>query len=284
MTARSTHLKFVAGAAGAAALAIGAVAAPAVAAAGDVTFTYNCSAPVGATQVTINPGTFPSSIVAGQTVPATGMTLAVTLSQTQLLTLEGATADHIRGSLSSTGAFSYSGTLPSTALDNPPPAEGQTIQATGVTGTLRPTSAGSYTVKAATASGSLTASNSGTDIATFNPTCTPPTNGSNDLATVAVTKDTTKTTVKSAYAKSKKTATETATVKSHFGLKPTGSVKFVLTKGSTTKKITAKVNSKGKAVAKFTKITKSGKYKVVATYGGNAALKKSSGTVKFTVK
>lgn len=103
-------------------------------------------------------------------------------------------------------------------------------------------------------------------------------------ATVKVVKDTTKAAVTAAsYSKAKKKTTASAKVTSHFGLKPTGSVKFVLKKGTTTvKSFMATVNSKGVAKGVLAKTLKKGKYSVTAKYLGNANLKASATSAKKT--
>jgi hypothetical protein len=110
-------------------------------------------------------------------------------------------------------------------------------------------------------------------------------NGANP-ATIAVSKDTSKTTVKASYAKAKKTATGVAVVKGkNFGLAGTGSVKMTLKRGTAKiKTITVKLNSKGVAKGVFKSVTKKGKYKIVTVFTGSAGLKGSTGTsATFTV-
>ncbi len=104
-------------------------------------------------------------------------------------------------------------------------------------------------------------------------------------ATVAVSKDGSKTTTKASYNAKKDVATGTATVKgSKFKLAGTGKVKFTLKKGSkTVKSITASLK-KGKATAAFKHVKAKGKYSITAKYAGNAALKGSSGKATFKVK
>ena len=76
----------------------------------------------------------------------------------------------------------------------------------------------------------------------------------------------------------------TAKVRSHFGLKATGKVKFVLKRG-THKVVTQKSKLNKKGIAKFMQmnVRKHGKYTLKATYLGNKALKTSSGKDTFTV-
>jgi hypothetical protein len=100
-------------------------------------------------------------------------------------------------------------------------------------------------------------------------------------ATVKVVKDKTTTTV-GASSKAKHSVTGTAKVKSHFGLKAKGSVKFRLMKGSKTIKSVTKTLKKQAAKATFTGV-KSGKYTVKAKYLGSKTLKSSSGSHGVTV-
>lgn len=100
-------------------------------------------------------------------------------------------------------------------------------------------------------------------------------------ATVKVVKDSTKTAV-GATSKVKHTVVGTAKVKSHFGLKATGKVKFSLMKGSKAIKSVTKTLKKQAAKATFTGV-KAGKYTVKAKYLGSKALKSSSGSHGVTV-
>lgn len=84
--------------------------------------------------------------------------------------------------------------------------------------------------------------------------------------------------------KGKKNGKATIKVKVTGKNKPTGKVKFVVKKGK--KKVftkTKKLNKKAVAKVKVKKLKK-GKYKVVATYKGNATNKKSKANKKFRVK
>jgi hypothetical protein len=100
-------------------------------------------------------------------------------------------------------------------------------------------------------------------------------------ATVNVVKDKTKTTV-GASSKAKHSVTGTAKVKSHFGLKATGKVKFSLMKGSKTIK-TATIKLKKQAAKATFSAVKAGKYTVKAKYLGSKTLKASSGSHGVTV-
>ena len=69
-----------------------------------------------------------------------------------------------------------------------------------------------------------------------------------------------------------------------FGLAGTGKVKFLLKKGTRTiQSKTDTLNKKGIASVAFTGVKKKGKYKIVAKFGGDKALKASSGSDTFTV-
>ena len=133
------HLKLV-GAAGAAALAIGTVASPAVAAAQDLTYTCDV---LGPTSATLNPGSIPNSLVAGQTSKRT-MTMVVHLNDLQTQAAHGL-GDSVSGSLVAAGtnkSFPFNMTIP----NQPIPASGATdINASGP-GKIRPLSAGTWKV------------------------------------------------------------------------------------------------------------------------------------------
>jgi hypothetical protein len=74
-------------------------------------------------------------------------------------------------------------------------------------------------------------------------------------------------------------------VKSHFGLKVTGKVKFILKKGThKIKTMKDKLNKKGVAKVKFSGVKKPGKYSITAKYGGSANMKGSSDKATFKVK
>lgn len=99
--------------------------------------------------------------------------------------------------------------------------------------------------------------------------------------TIAVAKAGTKTVASVKYAKSKKLFKLKAKVKAP--VKATGTVKFAVTKnGKKFKTVKAKVNKRGVATAKVTKVKK-GKYVIKATYSGNKNLKSSTGKVKKRV-
>src|SRR6185503_1726657 len=110
-------------------------------------------------------------------------------------------------------------------------------------------------------------------------------NATSEPATVAVTKDGSKTVTKASYSAKKDVATGTAKVAgSKFKLAGTGKVKFTLKKGTKTIKSVTEKLKKGKATAHFTKVKAKGKYSITAKFGGDAGLKGSSGKASFTVK
>jgi hypothetical protein len=102
-------------------------------------------------------------------------------------------------------------------------------------------------------------------------------------ATVKVVKDRTKTTVGASFSKAKHSITGTAKVKSHFGIKAKGKVKFQLMKGTKTIKTVTKKLKRQAAKATFSGVTKAGKYTVKAKYLGSSNLKASSGSKSVIV-
>jgi hypothetical protein len=150
--------------------------------------------------------------------------------------------------------------------------------------TLAPVKAGTYKVFVGTAVAFIQGYNASGPANSITLPCTPPTDGSNQFGTIAVKKDKTKTAVAATYSSAKDMAKGTAKVKSHFGLKATGKVKFTLLRG-THKVVTQKSKLNKKGIAKFMEmnLTKHGKYTLKATYLGSKALKTSSGTDTFKV-
>lgn len=271
MSARSTQIKLV-GAAGAAALVVATLGSPALAA--DKTFAYTCTT-LGPVGVNYDAGTLPTSMVAGQKVTQAA-TLTVNLVAEQVQGVEdNYLATNVGGSAANTNAgdpLSFAFALPTTDLPDPA-ADIAIVSSTG-TETLRPVTAGEWTVAPGDLSAPLTLSTPGGDVqATV--TCLAPTDGSNALGTIKVTKDTTTTKLSHTYNAKRHIVGGTATVKSHYGLRATGKVTFVLKKG--TKRIGKVVASvkNGKAKASFKKVTKAGKYTLTASYGGNGGLKGS---------
>lgn len=112
------------------------------------------------------------------------------------------------------------------------------------------------------------------------------TQASSKTVKVAVSKASTSTKV-SAVKVVKKGKKVTVSTKTAFpsGVSKTGTVKFVIKRGSkTVAKGTAKVSSSGVATFAAKKLTKKGKYKVTATYAGSSNVSASSGKKSFVVK
>jgi len=105
-------------------------------------------------------------------------------------------------------------------------------------------------------------------------------------ATVAVSKDKSKTKTTASYNAKKDVATGKAKVSGKkFGLTGTGKVKFTLMKGKkTVKSMKAKINKKGVATAAFKKVKAKGTYTIAASFKGDGGLKGSSGKDSFKVK
>jgi len=272
MPVRKNHLKLVVGAAGAAALTIGTVAA-AFATSRDIK--YSC-ATLGATNVSLDVGSIPTKMVAGQKSKRT-MHMVVHLTDPQVTPARGQT---VSGTVTSSGAkktFPFNMKIPQQTV---PIGTGPVDITASGPGTIRPLTAGTWVVKAGDLAASLTISNLGT----IPDTCAAPTNPSRVFGTIAVAKDTTTTTAGATYKASRHLAIGKAKVRSHFGLRATGKVKFTLKKG--THKIAAikgKLNKRGIAHAKFKDVKKHGRYSITAKYLGNAALKTSKDKATFTV-
>jgi hypothetical protein len=279
MSLRNTHLKLV-GASSAALLIAGMAASPALAA--PTTVSYTCGPVV--LPITMDPGTLPTSMVAGQkikqpfasaVVHLDAQTVAVAQSQGWTSVAGNSTGD------GSDGGVVYKLNIAQTALPATPqpldlPASGKL--------TLQPVKAGTYKVFAGTSVAFIQGYDASGPTNSITLPCTPPTDGSNQFGTIAVSKDKTKTAVAATYSAAKKMAKGTAKVKSHFGLKATGKVKFTLMRG-THKVITEKTKLNKKGIAKFMEmgLTKKGTYTLKATYLGSKALKTSSGKTTFKV-
>jgi hypothetical protein len=301
MSLRITKNLKLTGAAGAALAITAALSAPALAAGEETAnVSYDCSGfTVPATYAVNQP---PAKIVAGQVVKlGTTATYSLDAGTTAAAPVVlGPTTTQVGGKVTTAPGGKGVGlnlTIARTALANngdgstTAPASGKTL--------LEATKAGSYTLKLGDigkvhlqgydASNAKTGFVDFPDGSTFTPCVNPAgtttlKNGSNDPATVKVVKDKTTTAVTAGYSKAKQQATGTAKVKSHFGLKPTGKVKFTLKKGThVITSITSKLNKKGVAKATFKNVKKAGKYSIVGKYSGNAALKSSKGTDTFSV-
>jgi hypothetical protein len=279
MSLRSTHLKLV-GASSAALLIAGMAASPALAA--PTTVSYTCGPLV--LPITMDPGTLPTSMVAGQKVNHAFSSAVVHLDAQTVGLAEAQGWTSVSGT--STGDGSDGGTvyklnIAQTAVPaSPQPLD---LPASGAL-KLNPTKAGTYKVFAGSSVAFIQGYNASGPANSITLPCTPPADGSNQFGTITVNKDKTKTAVAASYSSAKKMAKGTAKVKSHFGLKPTGKVTFVLMQGShkvATQK--SKLNKKG--VAKFMQmgLTKHGKYTLKATFKGDKALKGSAGKTTFKV-
>jgi hypothetical protein len=307
MSLRTTKNLKLAGASCAALALTAAVTVPALAA-GEFTgsTTYNCNGILPAVTFAMN--TPPAKMAAGQTVK---------VPDKSNFTLDSGTTAFVQGSLgwSKFGGSVSSATkpdsglaliIPKTNLGNNTGGSdpGSTTAHAAGNALLRSTKVGTYTVKFGKVDATLQGYNSDgskhgspvifsdTDPNAFAPACTntdvsgattPQDSGSNP-ATVKVVKDRTHTTVGAAFAKARHQIKAITKVKSRFGLKPTGSVKVILKKGTKTiKTITSKLNSKGVATSVFKNVSKPGKYTVRASYGGSATLRGSSGSTSLTI-
>ncbi len=296
MSVRSKHLKIV-GAAGAAALTVGALSAPALSAPGDLTATatYSClNGAINATgDFTVAPPST-TSLVAGQKVTSAA-TLHVVLPKgaTNLL-INTLGWDHFKGTVHAKVPNKKLGmnlTVPNTAVgataSDPTPAD-----ATG-NAILDYPAAGTFTLRAGNFTATLQGFKNGskvgkpTDVACVAPSgdSTILKDGSDASTTITVVKDTSKTATTAKYAAKKHKATGTAKVKgANYGLPGTGKVKFTLKKGTKTvasKK--GKLNKKGVASVSFKNISKKGKYSISAKFGGDQGLKGSKGKDTFKV-
>lgn len=276
MSLRSKHLKLI-GAAGAAALTIGAVATPAVAASQDLTYTCDL---LDSTSVSLNPGTIPATMVAGQTSKRTmSMVVHLTADQTALAHSFGTSVDGSAVAKGAHNTFPFNMTIPTQTI---PGSGTMDVNASGP-GKIRPLTAGTWTVTAGDMVANLTVH--GTPGTSVSPNCVAPTNATADFGTITVSKDKTTTATSADYNATKNIATGKAKVKSHFGLKPTGSVKFTLKKGThKIKTIADNLNKKGIAKVSFAGVKKPGKYSITAKYGGSSNMKGSSDKATFTVK
>jgi len=292
------------GAAGAAALTLGVVAGPAVAA-GEFTgtTTYNCGNLVPAT-VTFAMNTPPATMAAGQTVKVPEKSDISLDAGTTTLAETALGWSKVSGSVA--GPTSpHSGlqlTFPKTDLGNN--GDGSTTAHAIGNALLRSTKVGTYTVKFGTFDATLQGYNadgskhgdpvvfSDTASNAFGPACvnldpsgtTTPQNAAPAAATVKVVKDKSSTATKASYSAKKHIATGTAKVKGHFGLAGTGKVKFTLKKGAKTVKSVTATLKKGSARAAFKNVKAKGSYTITAAFKGDARLKGSSGKASFKGK
>jgi hypothetical protein len=288
MTVRSKHMKAV-GVTSAALLTIGALSSPAAAVSKN--FDYNCPA-FGAAgpgedsvNADLNPGSFPATMVAGQTVTNAGASMSVNLDQAQTFFAQSV-GTSVSGKVVATGAgnsFPFTMTIPTTPI---PQTVGATMQvpASGPA-KIRPLKAGTWTVKAGPMTANLTVSGGAGGTQSLAVACTAPTDGSATYGTIKVSKDKTTTAATAGYNAKKDVAKGKAKVRSHFGLRATGKVVFILKKG--TKRIAKAsdtLNKKGIATHAFKHVKKHGKYSITAKYVGNSNLKGSSGKDTFRVR
>jgi hypothetical protein len=299
MNLRSSHLK-IAGAAGAAALTAGVLAAPAVSAPGDLTanVAYSCfNGGVNATgDFSVAP---PSStnLVAGQKLPsATTMTMTLPPGATHLL-LTTLGWDSFKGTVHQKAPDKNLGLdlkVPMTDVGTPAGTDGTPTpaQATGNAIVGYP-KAGTFTLQVGNFTATLQGFKNGNKVGKpVDVSCVAPgdatqvlKDGSDQSTTMTVSKDASKTKVSAAYNAKKDKATAKAKVSGkQFGLAGSGKVKFVLKKGTKTLATkSGKLNKKGIAVVAFKNIKAKGKYSVKATFGGSGGLKGSSGKDTFTV-
>jgi hypothetical protein len=281
MSVRSTHLKIV-GAVGAAALTVGALTAPALAAPQDIT--YNCdqgAPPLGPLDTTIDPGTIPAALVAGQKVKR-NVTMTMHLDQTQT-GIAQSIGTSVSGTIKSKGTDALALTFPATPIPGTPGAT-MDVVATGK-GTISSAKAGSIDITTGRVGAVLHLTGGAGGPVDATPSCAQPTDGSQVLGTVTVSKDSSKTTTVAKYAAKTKKATGKATVKgAKYGLAGTGKVKFILKKGTkTVASKSGKLNKKGVASVAFKNVKAKGNYSITAKFAGDNGLKKSSGKDTFKV-
>lgn len=281
MSVRSKHLKVV-GAMGAAALTIGGLAAPALAA--DHDLTYSCTGdpvPLGDVASTLNPGSIPAAMTAGQSAKRS-MTLVVHLNQTQTGIAQAA-GTNVNGKVTSTGPLSFNLTIPNTAI---PPGLGATMDATATgKGTITPNKAGSFVLKAGKINATLHLTGGVGGATTAKQSCTAPTNSTKNLGTITVSKDKSKTSASGSYSAKKQKSTLKSRVKgAKFGLAGTGKVSFTLKKGSHKVGSATGTLKKGLAKVSIKKKLAKGTYTVTTKFKGDGGLKGSSGKGTFKVK
>ncbi len=301
MSVRPTHLKLI-GAAGAAALTVGALAAPALAADSTAHVAYTCSVP---------PPFAPATPTADYSVAAAPATMAVgqPLSTTATFTLDPDTTALAQG----LGWVKFNGTIttkpsaseaglklsfPKTTLGNSGTTPGATdAQATGSTlagtkvvnsFTFQLGNLGDVVLNGFDSSGNKVGSVEFPTPGTFgrcnnDAVTTPLMDGLTPVA-AKIVKDKTTTKQSASYSASKHTAKGTAKVKSRYGTAVTGKVAFTLRKGThKIKTITGKLNKKGVATAVFTGVKAKGKYSITGKYTGSSTLKSSSDRATFKV-
>jgi hypothetical protein len=301
MSVRTKHLKLV-GVGSAVALAVGAVAAPALAA-GTATVDYTCATPLGPAHASAvyNAATAPATMVVGQPLATTG-TFTLDAATTALASSPPLSWSKVKGTIKTKPTASRAGlsvAFPKTKLGNGPGsttvanATGSILAGSAVTNsfTFVLGDIGKVTLTGFDSSGNKIGSVSfpNTD-GTFGQ-CTNDAgtttlmDGGNPVTTTLV-KDASKTAVAAKYVAKKKTTVAVAKVSGKVGHLPgTGKVKFALKKGThTLKTVSGTLNKKGIAKVAIKKPLVKGKYVVKAKFGGDARLKASSGKDRFTVR
>ncbi len=294
MSLRSKHLKLI-GAAGAAALTVGAVASPALAA-GTASANYTCGTPLGPAHASAvdNAATAPATMAVGQPLATTG---TFTLDAGTTLLAEGLGWSQVKGTITTKPTGSRAGlkmSFPKTTLGSGP--GGSTVA--NASGSILAGSVvkDSFTFKLGdigkvsltgfgTTPGTVTFPNSdGSFGRCMNDDGTTPLKDGGTNVTTKLVKDKTTTKASADYNAKKDVATGKAKVKSHFGLPATGKVKFILKKGThKIKTLSDKLNKKGVAKVSFTGVKKPGKYSITAKYGGSSNMKGSSDKATFKV-
>lgn len=285
------------GAAGAAALAIGAGVGAMPAEAAPVTISYDCAAGYAPLGVVMDLGTLPTTMVAGQTVTQTIHDGVLHLPNQTVQALVGLLGyDNLAADVVSTSGTPYTLTVPATDLPSASEAADPDltvdIPATGAF-TLTATTAGHLDVVAGAIAPTLHGSTAGVAADPFPISCDAPTDGSQDLGSITVVKDASTTSTSAAYKAKNRTATLTAKVKgAKYGMAGTGKVTFTVKKGKKTVKTLRGVLKNGVARASFKapknptkkKAVVPVKYTVKAAFAGDSALKSSAGGSTFTVK
>jgi len=299
MSLRSQTHRTLIGAAGAAALAIGAIASPALAAVSKASAAYTCSTQFGPAHPTADytVKSVPPKMAVGQPV---GTTSKFTLdAATTALATTGLGWSKFNGTISTKPSASRAGlhlTFPKTTLGNGP---GGSTVAKAAGSTLAGTKTGGFTFKLGDLGkvkltgydssgkklGSVVFPTKGSTGRCKNDAGTTTLMSGPTAVTTKIVKDTSTTKESAAYSSKKDKAHGTAKVKARYGTPATGKVKFLLKKGSTTiKRATDTLNRRGIAKVSFKGVTAKGKYTIVGKYTGSATLKRSSGKASFTVR
>ena len=310
MVGRSNRLKFI-GAAGTAALTVGAMAAPAFGAGELSAFDdYFCHEETLGTH-TISAAYYvdapPATMTAGQTVK---------LNTTATFTLTAATTDSFISP--DWGWVSFAGTVDTTPNNVKVGQDidiDKTLLGTGPGGTtvadasgktlLRYTKAGAFDLQNGDITQVVLWGYTGPpldkrtgglhfpdDINGYTP-CEIDRNAgllryatsSDETATVTVVKDASETATSAKYLPERQVAKGTAKVKgASFGLAGTGTVKFTLKRGlHTIKTRSDQLNKKGMASVAFKHVKRHGRYSITAKFGGDEGLKGSKDRDRFSV-